>query len=163
MPAFQKWHPSRDLERFRREVDELLERFGFEHNWVKEWQSMPLRPPVESFIDGGKFTVRIDLPGVNPADISARIAGGVLTVKGHREEKQESRSVQYLRRERRYGSFERIIQLPEGVEAEGLKATYRHGVLELTARLSKEATPREFTVQIERSKLRKPEGKKSAC
>jgi HSP20 family protein len=54
----------------------------------------------------------------------------------------------YFRREIRYGSFERSLPLPEGIKAEDLKATYRDGVLELSAPMSKEAAPKEVKVQV---------------
>ena len=52
----------------------------------------------------------------------------------------------------RYGSFERSIALPEGIKAEDLKATYRDGVLELSAPMPKESVPKEVKIQIEASK-----------
>jgi HSP20 family protein len=46
-----------------------------------------LRPAIESFADGDKLTVRVELPGVDPKDVDIKVARGVLTVKGSREEK----------------------------------------------------------------------------
>jgi hypothetical protein len=67
----EKWNPSRELGRLRHEFDELFERFGFEgrHGLLKEWQPASLRPAIESYIDGDKFTVRVELPGVDPKDV----------------------------------------------------------------------------------------------
>jgi HSP20 family protein len=148
MALLEKWRPPRELERFRHELDDLLERFGLEHNWIKEWESLPLRPALESFVDKDQFTVRVDLPGVDPNDVEVKVTSGLLTIKGHRYEKQESKTAHYLRRERRYGVFERVMQLPEGVRGEDLKAHYRGGVLELTARLPQEAAAKEIKVQV---------------
>ena len=57
-----------------------------------------------------------------------------------------------MRREIRYGAFERSIGLPEGIKAEDLKATYHDGVIELTAPMPKEALPKEVKIQIEAPK-----------
>ena len=85
------------------------------------------------------------------------MVGGFLTIKGSREQKQESRHAQYSRRETRYGAFERTIQLPEGVKAEDLKATHKNGVLELTATLPQEGASKQVKVEVQRQ-----EGAKSA-
>jgi len=157
MALLEKWNPSRELERLRHEFDDLFERFGFERGGLlKEWQSASLRPAIESFIDGDKFTVRVELPGIDPKDVDVKVAGGVLTVKGSREEKQETKKRDFFHREFRYGSFERAITLPEGMKAEDLKATYHDGVLELTASMPKEALPKEVKVQIQSGESKKP-------
>jgi len=73
----------------------------------------------------------------------------MLTVKGSREEKSETKKADYLHREIRYGSFERSIALTEGIKADDLKATYHDGVLELTVPMPKEAIPKEVKIQVE--------------
>jgi HSP20 family protein len=164
MALLEKWNPSRDLEKLRHEFDHLLERFGFEHGGLsKEWQVASLRPAIESYADGDKFIVRVELPGVDPKDVDIKVAGGVLTVKGSREEKQESKKHDFFRREFRYGSFERAMTLPDGMKAEDLKATYHDGILELTAPMPKEALPKEVKVQIQSGEAKKPDDDKKAA
>jgi HSP20 family protein len=160
MALLEKWNPSRELERLRHEFDDVLERFGFERGGLfKEWQSTSLRPAIESYVDGDKFIVRVELPGVDPKDVDIKVAGGVLTVKGSREEKHETNKRDFYRREFRYGSFERAITLPEGMKAEDLKATFHDGVLELTGPMPKEALPKEVKVQIQSGEAKKAEGR----
>jgi HSP20 family protein len=146
----EKWHPATELDRFGHEVDDLLERFGLGHRWPKAWESVGLRPALEFFVDDNKLTIRVDLPGIDPENVDIKVAGGFLTIKGSREEKQDTRNAQYYRRETRYGSFERTIQLPEGVKAEALKATYKNGVLELTATIPKEVAAKQVKVEVEK-------------
>ena len=163
MALLGKWNPSRELERLRHEFDDLLERFGFEPGGLmKEWQSTSLRPAIESYVDDDKFIARVELPGVDPKDVDIKVAAGVLTVKGSREEKHETKKRDFYRREFHYGSFERAITLPEGMKAEDLKATFHDGVLELTAPMPKEALPKEVKVQIQGGEAKKPEGEKKA-
>lgn len=162
MSLLERWNPSRELEKFRREFDDLLERFGTDR-WFKEWEAAPMRPAIESYVDDGNYVVRIDLPGIDPKDVDIKVASGVLTVKGSREEKRETKKIDYLRRETRYGSFERAITLPEGMKAEDLRATYHNGVLELTAPMPKEAVPQEVKIQIEGAAPKKANGEKKAA
>jgi len=58
-----------------------------------------------------------------------------------------SQKSDYLRREITYGSFERLIELPEGVDKDKLTAEYRNGVLEMTAPISAAALPRKIEVK----------------
>jgi HSP20 family protein len=162
MGLLEKWRPSRELDRFRNEFDDLLERFGFDRDWFgrfpgrelfADWQTGgTMRPAIESRVEDGKFIVRTDLPGIDSKNVDIKVVGDVLTIKGSREEKSETKKADYLRREIRYGSFERSISLPEGIKADDLKATYHDGVLELTAPMPKEAIPKEVKIQVEAPK-----------
>lgn len=160
----EKWNPSRELERFRHEFDDLFDRFGFDRGGLlKEWQATALRPAIESYVDGDKFTVRVELPGIDPKEVDIKVAEGILTVKGSHEQKNEVTKRDFFSREIRYGSFERSMSLPKGMKAEDLKAVYRDGVLELTAPMPKEAISKEVKVQIEGTEAKKPEGDKKAA
>jgi len=162
MGLLEKWKPSRELDRFRNEFNDLLERFGFERDWFgrfpgrnlfADWQTDGMRPAIESRVEDGKFIVRTDLPGIDPKNVDVKVVGDVLTIKGSREEKSESNKADYFRSEIRYGAFERSIALPEGIKAEDLKASYHDGVLELTAPMPKEVMPKEVKIQIEAPKV----------
>jgi HSP20 family protein len=159
MALLERWRPWRELDQLRSEFDELLDRFGFDRDWLArfpsgrellaDWQARPARFAVDTRVEEGKFLVHADLPGIDPKDIDVKVVGNVLTIKGSREEKRESKKADYVRREIRYGSFERSIPLPEGIKAEDLKATYRDGVLELSAPMPKEAIPKEVKIEVE--------------
>jgi HSP20 family protein len=159
MRFLERWRPLTDLERFRSEFDDLLARFGLERDWFGRWpfdrrffgegEPIAARPAIESRVEEGKFIVRVDLPGIDPKNVEIKAIGDVLTIKGSREEKRESKQVDYFRREIRYGAFECSIRLPGGIKAEDLKATYRDGVLEVSAPMPKEAAPKEVKIQIE--------------
>jgi HSP20 family protein len=160
MGFLERWSPSTDLDRLRREFDELLGRFGFDGGELRSWPTASNRPAIESSVDGDKFVVRVDLPGVDPKNIDVQVVNGILTVKGTREEKRESDKASVYRREIRYGSFERAISLPEGIKAENLTAVHRDGVLELSAAMPKEVGAKAVKIQVEE---KKPEAAKKAA
>jgi len=158
MGSLEKWKPSRELERLRNEFDDMLERFALGRDWFgrfpgrdlfADWQTGTTRPAIETRVENGKFIVRTDLPGIDPKNVDIKVADDTLTIKGSREERSETKKADYLRREIRYGSFERSIVLPKGIKADDLKATYHDGVLELAAEMPKEALPKEVKIQIE--------------
>ena len=150
MALFEKWNPSRELERFRNEFDDFLEKFGLEGRLFKEREQI-LRPAIEAYVEDDTFRVRVDLPGIDSANIDVKVIGGMLTIKGSREQKLDTTKQDYFQREIRYGSFERSISMPEGIKAEDLKASYRDGVLELTAPMPKQATSAGVKIEVKRT------------
>lgn len=160
MSFFEKWNPSTDLDRLRHQFDELLGHFGFDRNELTTWPTASNRPAIESSIDGEKFVVRVDLPGVDPKNIDVQVVNGILTVKGTREQKRESDKASVFRSEIRYGAFERSISLPEGIKPENLNAVHHDGVLELSAPMPKESAAKTVKIQVEEKKA--DAGKKAA-
>ena len=73
------------------------------------------------------YILEADLPGFAREDIKAEIKNGYLTIRAERKTDSENRE-SYLRRERTYGSFSRTFDL-EGIDAEGITASFKDGVL----------------------------------
>jgi HSP20 family molecular chaperone IbpA len=80
-PWFSGW-PSAD--RFRRDMEELLDRFFSEDRHRSSNVLRPTWPAVESFVKGGNWVVRFDLPGVHPNDIDVSAVGDTLTIRASR-------------------------------------------------------------------------------
>ena len=108
-----------------------------------------LIPPVNVSIDQGnrKFRCEVALPGVDPKDVTIQVQGNTLSIEGEYRSTEESQKADYVQRELMYGSFERDIVLPEGVEADNISAEYRNGVLEITAPISAAALPRRIEIK----------------
>jgi len=95
-----------------------------------------------------RFQLYVDLPGVDPKDVEITLEGGVLTITGERYAQAEKADENILRRrtERGAGRFYRRFILPETVDAEKVKATDRHGVLEILIPKQAKAMPRRIKV-----------------
>lgn len=78
--------------------------------------------------------------------IPAEVEDDILTVSGSHEESKEEKEKDYLRRERRYGSFQRSMALPAGVDASAIKAKTHDGVVEVVVPLPKEPQKRTVTI-----------------
>lgn len=145
----QVWSPMKELDRFRRDFDDLFDRFlgGRMHPAVSKGTDSPA---LDSFIDSGKLVIRVDLPGIDPKDVEITVTGDTLTLRGKREQQHEEKGRNYLHREVVYGSFERSLRMPAGVKADQVKASYCNGVLELTVSVPTEAGPRKVPVETER-------------
>jgi len=85
-----------------------------------------------------------------------------LNVRAKRQEERETRKRDFLRREIRYGRSEYSTDLPKGLKAEDLKASYKDGVLELTAAMPKELLPKQVKVQIESAEPKRSRQKRRA-
>jgi HSP20 family protein len=133
--ALTRWEPFAELGELRRIFDETF-RDG-ERAWM---------PAIDVVRDDGNLLVRADIPGIKPEEIKVEVENDILTVSGEREEKKEEKDKQYLRRERRYGSFSRSMALPPGVEAKKIKANTHDGIVEVTIPLPKE--PEKGKVEI---------------
>ncbi len=95
-----------------------------------------------------KFQLFIDVPGVDPKDVDVTLEAGVLTISGERYAQAEKADEQVVRRrsERGSGRFYRRFILPETVDADKVKATDRHGVLEILIPKKEKAVPRKIKV-----------------
>lgn len=143
MASVEQWRPFRELERVREQFERLMDRFGEDLS-----DSDKIRPRLECFFDDGKLTIRAELPGIDPKDIEVDVTANTLTIKARREETTEHTGRRFLRREMRYGIFERAMQLPAAVRAEDIRATYRDGILELSTPVPKELQRSEVRVHI---------------
>ncbi|CAH0342584.1 Hsp20/alpha crystallin family protein [Rhizobium sp. CECT 9324] len=82
--------------------------------------------------DSGKeITVTAELPGMNDTDIEVSISDGLLTIRGEKKSDHEAETNGILVSERTYGAMERTVPLPDGIDPDGAKATFRNGVLTL--------------------------------
>jgi HSP20 family protein len=95
-----------------------------------------------------KFQLYVDVPGVDPKDVDITLENGVLTISGERFMQAEKAEEEVVRRraERGAGRFYRRFILPESVDAEKVKATNRHGVLEILIPKQAKALPRRIKV-----------------
>jgi ribosomal protein L44E len=73
--------------------------------------------------------LKAELPGFGKDDVSVELKDNALTLKGQRKHEMEMKDEQYVRRERMYGSFQRVFMLPAPVDQEKVTATYKDGVL----------------------------------
>ncbi len=95
-----------------------------------------------------RFQLFVDVPGVDPKDVEITLEAGVLTITGNRYMQAEKTDENIVRRrtERGSGRFYRRFILPETVDADKVKATDRHGVLEISIPKQAKAQPRRIKV-----------------
>ncbi|MBS7456295.1 Hsp20/alpha crystallin family protein [Coralloluteibacterium stylophorae] len=104
-------------------------------------------PRVDIREEAGRFVILADLPGVDPQSIEVQMDAGELTISGERAIEAPGEGARTLRSERSQGTFQRRFTLPDSVDADGIVATGRHGVLEVVIPKKPEIQPRRIQVQ----------------
>jgi HSP20 family protein len=76
-----------------------------------------------------EYVARLEIPGVPKENFDVNLTGDLLTISGHREQKEEKKGETYLWQEQKVGEFSRTIRLPAAVTANKIDAIYKDGVL----------------------------------
>jgi HSP20 family protein len=104
-------------------------------------------PRVDIKEEPERFVILADLPGMDPNQIEVNMDKGMLSIRGERTAEEKTENERYSRVERAHGVFYRRFALPESANPEGIAATGKNGVLEITIPKRPETTPRRITVQ----------------
>lgn len=104
-------------------------------------------PSVDIKEDEKQFSIHADVPGVKAEDIDVSMENGILTIKGHRESEKKEEKENYRKIERSSGTFLRRFTMPDTVDAEGITAKTKDGVLDIKVPKSTKAQPRKITVE----------------
>lgn len=116
-----------------------------EEGWMDEsYEEGQLSIDVYQTTD--KLIVKSTIAGVKPDDIDIAINNDMLTIRGHREQKDEVDEGNYLYRECYWGSFSRSIILPVEVNAEKVDASLENGVLTVT--LPKAKVSKSISIKV---------------
>jgi len=131
MAELARWNPAREMVSLREAMDRLFEDSFLQPGWFGAAESPANVLPLDIYETGDHVVVKAAVPGVKPEDIEVTITGDVLTIKGETKVEEKVEKGNYLRQERRYGSFCRQVALPGGVKSDGVQATFENGVLSL--------------------------------
>jgi HSP20 family protein len=112
------------------------------------WGGEGWMPAIESHIENDNLIVKADLPGVDPKDVSISVLGNQLKIEGERKQEKKKEEKDYLYQELAYGKFSRTMPLPEGVDAEKIKANYKNGVLEITMPAPKQLAGKKIQIEV---------------
>jgi len=142
----------RPFESLRREIDRLFDDFNggtwrspfgrsffdVQPFWPREstWATAPAVDVAET---EKAYEITAELPGMDEKNVEVKFADGVLTVKGEKQEEREEKKKDYYLNERNFGSFQRSFQVPDGVDADKIEASFKKGVLTVTLPKSAES------------------------
>jgi HSP20 family protein len=134
----QSWDvsPFRAMQRMADEMERMFDDFGLRRGWLRPFSRTTGEeiwvPEVEVVQQDDQLKIRADLPGLKREDVTVDITENAVIIQGERRHEEEEEREGYYRSERSYGSFCRVIPLPEGAITDQAKATFKDGVLEIT-------------------------------
>lgn len=111
-------------------------------------QLAPNMVRIEESLDGPAYTLRAEVPGIDPAkDLTVTYHDGALRVQIRREDARKDKA----HSEFHYGLYGRTVALPAGVDEHSIHAAYHDGILEITAKVvDEEQTYRKIPVAMEK-------------
>jgi len=140
-----RYDPFRELRGLQSDMNRVFS--GLMPAWDnEEGLNASWNPRVNIFENKDKLVLEAELPGMARDDFDLSIENNVVTLKGERKFEKKDEGDNYHRIERTYGSFTRSFSLPSTVSAEGAKAEFRDGVLNVSFPKREETKARKIEV-----------------
>jgi len=143
-------NPFKDIEKARSEMDRLLDTFLFGRPQKGDiWEEIEWLPAIDVAETKNEIVVNVEIPGMDPKEFDISVSEGTLMIKGEKKQEKEEKEENYHLTERRYGTFIRSILLPQEVESDKIRASYKDGILKITLPKSEEAKKNEIKIKVE--------------
>ncbi|RBP29694.1 heat shock protein Hsp20 [Marinobacter pelagius] len=150
MSNLTRWNPINEFEDLMNRYNRM---FGLTRAGEREGKDLFSRsdwaPAVDIKETDQAFTVEAELPGMSKDDVKVTVDDGVLTIKGERKQEEETEDKKMHRIERFYGSFMRRFTLPDNVDENSVKASFKDGLLTLIINKAEPKEPKAIEVNVE--------------
>jgi HSP20 family protein len=145
MANIVRWDPVRDMISWREAMERAMDEGFFRTPlafapWVEGSMA------VDMYETGDSVVVKTTIPGIKAEEIEVSVAGDTLTIKAESKAEEEVKRENYLRRERRFGSYCRSVALPGGLQTDKAEADYCDGILTLTFPKAEVVKPKAIKV-----------------
>ena len=143
----KKIKPVSRIARYEAEINRIIgEAFlqkhdilGLDEGWI---------PRIDIYEGKKDIIIETEIPGVSQKDITICLHSNRIEIRGSKKEDLPSEKIEYLRLEREFGIFRRVIYLPGMVIPEKTKATLRNGILIIVLKKLKQKEKKEVFVEI---------------
>jgi HSP20 family protein len=115
----------------QQEIDRLFEDFTRGFPALGSGTTAMTVPTMDVAETDKEIEITAELPGLEEKDVQINVADNVLTIRGEKKAEKEEKDKNYRLVERSYGSFERSLELPKGVDLDAIKASIDKGVLKV--------------------------------
>jgi HSP20 family protein len=144
--AMLRWEPFREMENALRRFSPLyMPDNGVARDETAPRNWIPLANISES---ENEYLIRIELPDVKKEDVKIAVADGVITISGERKLEREDQGETAIRVESFYGAFARSFVLPDYVDATGIHAEAKDGVLRVHVPKSKTKKSEPLAIEV---------------
>lgn len=130
----------------------LLDRINRFNRLFNEAQLAPearVLPPTDVVEHSEGYHFYFEMPGIKADSVEVKVEDGRLVIEAERKRPEWPKDAEVHLAERSYGAIQRAFTMPEDASADGIKATYRDGVLEVTVAKKPEAKPARIKVNVE--------------
>jgi HSP20 family protein len=107
-----------------------------------------LEPAVDVYDTDDQVVVLVELSGIADQEVEISVEGRVFTLRGERLARQGHPGRLYSQMEICFGPFERVLTLPAEVDADGARASYLDGFLEITLPKARRQVSRQVRVTL---------------
>ena len=137
------------FEALHRSMNQVLDSFrrDFDFPSPGSWEP-PAAVKVDVSETADEVQVAVELPGMDAKNVELSFHGNTLVIKGEKKEEKETKEKDFHVRERRFGSFHRMIPLPAGVDGDKATAEYDKGVLHVTIPKTAESKQQRRKIEI---------------
>ena len=143
-----RWEPFEGFSRIQTRINDLFDdAFGRARNSSAQAAGVWF-PAVDILESRDSYLIRAELPGMKREDFNLEVHDGSLTLSGERKFEEAADGVEYHRVERTSGKFSRSFYLPQTVQTDAIKATYRDGILEIHVPKAEEAKPKQIAITV---------------
>lgn len=141
---------------FQDEVNQLFNSFFGDMTlpaWLRSGQGMALaiNPALDVSENDHEYKITAELPGIDAKDVQLTAADGYLTIKGEKKQDHKEERRGYFRQERSYGSFQRVVALPDSANFDKAEASFKNGILTLSVPKKAGAQSKEHKIEIKQA------------
>jgi HSP20 family protein len=116
------------------------------HRWNEVDQ---VRASADMFDDGKNVVLRVELPGLQKADIEVTVTADLVTITGEKKKEEKIKKKDYYRLECSSGSFAQSFRLPVGLVTDQAKAKFEDGILSIEIPKTEQAKKKVKQVKVE--------------
>ena len=147
--AILRWRDPTDsygeLDDLRTAVDQLFGNYTSRPGRMRLYRGV--FPALNMTENEDTLYITAELPGINPKEIDISATANSIVLRGERKESSASKEVNYHQREREFGTFRRVIDLPTKIDTEKINASYKNGILTVALPKAEEVKPKQIQIK----------------
>ena len=128
--AIVRYNPWTEMNSLQRQLNRIFDD-ALTPASLAEFGNFSKVPAAELTETDESLVLKLEVPGINPADINVEATAKSISISGERKSETTEEKGKTLS-EFRYGSFQRVIPLPARIQNTEVKAEYKNGILHLT-------------------------------
>lgn len=122
------WHPFQEVETLRHQFDRVFDEVSNAiDNAPTTWT-----PAVRLVEAPNAYVLTVQLPGVASEAVDVQVTREAVSITGERKQPEVAEGDRVLYEGIRYGTFRRVVNLPDAVQNDAVEATFTDGLLTLT-------------------------------